>query len=242
MKASGPAVFAKYASKGQSYHWGEASGSLRRHNAFTHARYIRVLRAIGPLAGEHVLDVGCGDGVLSAMVARSGARVVGVDYVLRALRTARDCTRPLPAAFAAASACALPFAADSFDVVIAAEIIEHLRRPGELVAEMHRVLGPGGRVVVTTPYRLSEHPCDAEHVSEFYPDELTACLGAFFTDVTVQLSHPVWLTEIYLQPTGGRRWMRALVNLLAVYLGYNPFLTDRRFRYYAQIVATGVRP
>jgi len=234
------AKFAKYAAKG-AYHWDNVSRSLRKHNAFTHARYVRALRALHVQPGQRVLDVGCGDGVLSAMIAQAGAHVIGIDYVPAALRFAVEHTLAAPARFVAGSAYALPFVSSIFDAVVAAEIIEHLDRPDDFLAEIHRVLRPGGRSVIMTPHRLTEQPLDPEHVKEFFPDEVATCLSHFFVDVTLELSHPVWLLEVYQHKIAGKRVIKLVMNFSSVYLGRNPFLTDRRYLYYAQIVATGVK-
>ena len=238
--AEGP-IFSKYTDKG-AYHWRDVSHSLRGHNAFTHARYVRALRVLAPQRGQRILDVGCGDGALSAMIARSGAHVFGMDYVLQGLGFAAEHTRTLPAWFVAASADALPVHSGSLDAVVATEIIEHLARPDDLLAELHRVLRVGGRIVVTTPHRLTEEPIDPEHVSEFFPEELAKHLRRFFAQVAVQPSHPLWLSELYVQEFGQRRWLRLVINMLSLYARRNPFLSDRRYRYYAQLVATGVKP
>ena len=126
--------------------------------------------------------------------------------------------------------------------MVAAEVIEHLGRPTDLLAEIHRVLKPGGCVIITTPYRLTEKPLDSEHVAEFYPGEIAALVGTLFDRVTVELSHPVWLTDLYLHRMAGHFWVRWVVNLLSVCVGHNPFLTGSAFRYYAQIVVAGVKP
>lgn len=234
-------VFAKYAAQG-AYHWAEVSRSLRSHNAFTHARYVRALRALRVQPGQRALDIGCGDAVLSAMLAQAGAHVVGIDYLPEVLTLAAQRTAALAVTFAAGSAYALPVASASFDAVVASDVIEHLDRPHHLIAEAHRALRPGGRIVITTPHRLTERPLDREHVSEFFPDELGRLLRASFANVTIQLSHPVWLSDLYLHEIGGRRLIRLLVNMMSAYFGRNPFLTDRRFRYYAQIIAMGIKP
>jgi SAM-dependent methyltransferase len=60
---------------------------------------------------------------------------------------------------------------DYFDSVICTEVIEHATMPGNLLLEVARVLKPGGRLVATTPIRLTEVPEDPNHVREWFPGE-----------------------------------------------------------------------
>src|SRR6058998_150856 len=102
--------------------------------------------------GRHVLDLGCRDGALTQAYV-DGNEVVGVDADREALAEAAklgietrwaDLDQPLE----------LPD--NSFDVVVAGELLEHLRDPQRLVAEVRRVLRPGGTFVASVPnaYRL----------------------------------------------------------------------------------------
>jgi SAM-dependent methyltransferase len=100
--------------------------------------------------GLRVLEVGPGEGGLTRLLADRGHRVTAVDLArgwLPALPTERMSGAAL------AEMTRLPFAAASFDAVVAAEVIEHIADLGSALAEAARVLTPGGRLVVTVPYR-----------------------------------------------------------------------------------------
>lgn len=104
-------------------------------------------------AGElgDVLDVGCGTGtVLSAAASAHAHSLAGVDTDAAFLALAR---RALPDASIAEADVQthLPFADSSFDTVFFCDVIEHLFRPVEALAEIRRVLRVGGRMVLTTP-------------------------------------------------------------------------------------------
>ncbi len=100
------------------------------------------------LRGSTLLDVGCGSGWFSQRAADRGARVTSLDIGLRLLaETKRKCETRL----IAADACRLPFAAQSFDVVVSSECIEHTLDPRAALREMCRVVRTGGTVVVTVP-------------------------------------------------------------------------------------------
>src|SRR3954447_22162510 len=112
------------------------------------ACYRFAARAAGAAAGR-VLDLGCGTGYGSAILAAGGARgVVGVDRSPSAIAHA---AAQHPGRYVIADAGALPFADAAFDLVVALELIEHLVRPEVLVGEMRRVLAADGTAIVSTP-------------------------------------------------------------------------------------------
>jgi ubiquinone/menaquinone biosynthesis C-methylase UbiE len=100
-------------------------------------------------AGLAVLDVGCGTGGFAAEIAETtGARVVGCDRSPAFLDYARR--RSPDVDWVVGDAAALPFAASSFDCVVVSLVLHQLDDPGRAVAEAHRVLRPGGRLLVRT--------------------------------------------------------------------------------------------
>lgn len=133
-----------------------------------------VLTALGDVEGRRVLDLGCGDGAYSAAVVECGAQVVGADLSREMLRSARARIKPATrdAIFVRADMNALPFADRSFDAVLAVTVLcfaEDLVPP---VHEIHRVLAPGGRLVLGELHRWS--------------------LWAFWRRVRGMLGSPIW--------------------------------------------------
>ena len=103
-----------------------------------------------PLAAEHlagarrVLDVGCGEGQISRLALRGGAELaVGVDPTWAQVEVAAR--RGGGAWYSRAGAGALPFRTGSFDAVLACLVFEHIRDVDDAIAEVARVLEPGGR-------------------------------------------------------------------------------------------------
>jgi methionine biosynthesis protein MetW len=98
---------------------------------------------------DRCLDVGCGDGGTSGVwLNERTASYLGVDVSEAAVEMARG--RGLEAR-RIADAGKLPFAADSFDVAVCIEVLEHLLEPQLAVSEIRRVLRPGGRLILTVP-------------------------------------------------------------------------------------------
>jgi ubiquinone biosynthesis O-methyltransferase len=116
-----------------------------------------ILDLTGPVRGLHVLDVGCGDGHLALALARAGAQVSGVDPDPRMLRLARCRFEEagVTVNLAEAQAQALPFEDARFDVVVAVTVLCFVGRPEQAVAEMARVLRPGGRLMIGELGRFS---------------------------------------------------------------------------------------
>lgn len=111
-------------------------------------------RAPVPLAGQRVLDLGCGTGAASLPATAAGARVVGVDIALGMLLAGRTVRPP----GAAGDALALPFPAAVFDTVVAAFCLNHFPAPAVAVREAARVLQPAGHLLASTFARQDEHP------------------------------------------------------------------------------------
>ncbi|WP_040493052.1 class I SAM-dependent methyltransferase [Ilumatobacter nonamiensis] len=100
--------------------------------------------AADELAGAaRVLDIGCGDGQISRLAASAGARVTGIDPTWNCVRVARE--RGGGADYSRASASGLPFGDGAFDAAVACLVFEHIDDVDEAIAEVARVLEPGGR-------------------------------------------------------------------------------------------------
>ncbi|MFC8597160.1 class I SAM-dependent methyltransferase [Isoptericola sp. NPDC057191] len=103
-----------------------------------------LLTATGVGPGTRVLDVGCGTGELLERAARDGAEATGVDLAPAMVRHARE---RVPAATVRVGAAErLPFRAGVFDVILAVNALQLVEDAGAALAELVRVLAPGGRV------------------------------------------------------------------------------------------------
>lgn len=109
-----------------------------------------ILELLGDVEGLDVLHVGCGDGALSAALSRRGGRVTGLDPDPRMLNAARMRAEAesVDLHLVPCRAEALPFADETFDPVVAVTVPCFIPQPDQAMAEMARVLKPGGRLVI----------------------------------------------------------------------------------------------
>ncbi len=126
-----------------------------------------VLRLGGFRRGERVLDLGCGAGWVSRELSERGVRVLGLDLSRRGLRTAG--TVAPEAAFVFGDGYALPFKDESLDGAVLSEVLEHLAHPEDVLREVCRTLRPGGKVVVSVPYREKIRWTLCVHCNRFTP-------------------------------------------------------------------------
>jgi SAM-dependent methyltransferase len=142
------------------------------------------LDALDLRPGSRVLDLGCGDGRHTRGIRLlPGIATIALDIGEKEVATAADSLRAMegPDAFPVAASLAagpwlvlrgdgyrLPFADASFDCVIVSEVLEHLHEDDRALAEVSRVLRPGGRLAVTVPRWWPERVCWA--LSAKYPN------------------------------------------------------------------------
>ncbi len=105
-----------------------------------------MVRAVAPEPGERILDVAAGTGTSSAALARTGAKVVAIDFSSGMIEEGRRRHRNIE--FIEADATKLPFGDDEFDAAAISFGLRNVEDPKLALSEMYRVLKPGGRVVV----------------------------------------------------------------------------------------------
>ncbi|MEY9850870.1 SAM-dependent methyltransferase [Leifsonia sp. EB41] len=107
----------------------------------------------GDVAGRRILDVGCGSGPVLADLRERGAIVTGVDASAGMLEQARARLGTEADLRVADLSEPLPFDDGTFDDVVASQVLHYLKDWGPALAELHRILTPGGRLIVS-----EEHP------------------------------------------------------------------------------------
>jgi 2-polyprenyl-3-methyl-5-hydroxy-6-metoxy-1,4-benzoquinol methylase len=119
--------------------------------------YKLVSEYLPSVRGRRVLELACGRGGFSRILAARGARMFGADFSSTALQIARGNSAAAESQpgvrleLAQADAQNLPYAGDSFDLIVSCETIEHLPDPGAALREMARVARPGATLFLTTP-------------------------------------------------------------------------------------------
>lgn len=138
------------------------------------------------VAGQRVLDVACGAGYGTNLLAQVAAKATGLDIDPAAIRRAAKKYQAENLTFLAGDCCEMPFEAGSFDVVVANEVIEHIEEQDRFIEEAKRVLVPGGTLLVSTPnrpvYNRYKTP-NPFHVSEMDVAEFRRLLRRHFKHV-----------------------------------------------------------
>ncbi|MGW0803553.1 class I SAM-dependent methyltransferase [Nonomuraea sp. NPDC002799] len=116
-----------------------------------------IMALVGDVAGRRILDAGCGSGPLSAALRERGAVVTGVDASTGMLALARKRLGDDADLHVVDLSDRLPFDDGAFDDVVASLVLHYLEDWGPTLAEMRRVLRPGGRLIVSVNHPLVEH-------------------------------------------------------------------------------------
>lgn len=147
--------------------------------------------------GQRVLDAGCGTGYGSAELAQSAAAVTGVDISADAIEYASASYRIPGLRFLESSCTAIPLPPESFDLVVAFEVIEHLADYRAFLIECARVLTPEGLFIVSSPNkryygatRAASGP-NPFHEHEFEAGEFVRELEQVFSNVRLLLQNRV---------------------------------------------------
>ncbi len=126
-------------------------------------RWVRTLKNLVPgrlrwfdrqidWTGRDVLDLGCAGGFMAEAMARRGAQVIGIDPAAGAIEAARQhaSSEGLPIRYDVGVGEALPYADAGFDAVVCVDVLEHVANLPRVLAEMARVLRPGGLFLFDT--------------------------------------------------------------------------------------------
>lgn len=230
--------FQKYKTKGANYHWRQVSKNILKRNIYVVAKYQLILDLIGKeIKGKKILDLGCGDGVLSYLFAKNGAEVIGIDSSEEAIKFAKEKCKDLKTIdFLSASVYDLPYEDRRFDYIVCSDVIEHLKYPLKMLSEIKRVCNSEGKIIITTDIKLSEKPLDKMHYREYSEEELRELLERYFGNVEIIKSHPLFWLKFQNKIILGHLFLKYFLNFLNIIFGFNPFLRAKgQIRYTLQI-------
>jgi 2-polyprenyl-6-hydroxyphenyl methylase/3-demethylubiquinone-9 3-methyltransferase len=168
-----PAEIAKFAALAQS--WWDPAGPSRPLHELNPLR-LRYVELAAALRDARVLDVGCGGGILSEAMARSGASVLGIDLSRAVLDVAElhALEGKLAVEYQAIAAEELAAAQPaSFDLVTCMEMLEHVPDPAATLGALAALVKPGGHVIVSTlnrkPSAFAVAIIGAEYIARILP-------------------------------------------------------------------------
>lgn len=219
-----------------AYHWPPVHPGIRfwKFEPQADANYILALdqlrNRLPSVSGRapRILDIACGDGVMTYRMRKAGMEVIGVDLELTALQLARTqlTKRGVHGTELVRGSCmALPFADGSFEGAVAMELIEHLDPAlnGTFLAEIRRILKPSGVVVITTPHKQTPELRSEYHTQEFSGDGLKRLLAASFDAAEVLAYYKNSLQRFYTFGGKAMRPVRQLWKALARFQRLNLF-------------------
>ena len=140
-------------------------------------------------AGKKVLDIACGEGYGSHLLAIKATAVTGMDISPEVIEKARAKYKASNLQFETAKAENIPAPDQSFDLVVSFETLEHLEDHAAMLGEIKRVLVPGGLLLISTPdkkqYSEARNYKNPFHVKELSGSEFESLLNNYFTNVLI---------------------------------------------------------
>lgn len=147
-------------------------------------RYLSIAQLI---TNKRVLEIGCGEGYGTRILANEAVEVTAVDIDSDAVRHASLVHKRPNCVFEVASALDLPYQNAAFDAVVSFEVLEHLPKDSHdrFLSEIQRVLTPAGLAVISTPdhSRTTEWPPNPYHLGELTAEEFSSLLDRYFLQV-----------------------------------------------------------
>jgi ubiquinone/menaquinone biosynthesis C-methylase UbiE len=165
----------------------DSASALSKNNLLEHLiRY----KFVAGNSNQIALDIGCGSGHGSSTLAQKFKEVHGVDISHEAIDYAKTYWQQPNINFKVGDSLNIPFPDNTFDVVVAFEVFEHLTDWRKFLSEIKRVLKPDGIVYISTPNKTlyspgTKKPINPHHIFEMTIPEFKAALSEFFALKTI---------------------------------------------------------
>ncbi|MDZ4793651.1 MAG: class I SAM-dependent methyltransferase [Bacteroidota bacterium] len=144
--------------------------------------------ALDFVAGKKVLDIACGEGYGAKLLAKSAVEVMGVDIDQTVIEEAKKKYTGNNLQFREGSTSSIPAEDNYFDTVISFETLEHVEEHDQFLAEIKRVLKPGGQLLISTPdkhqYTELANYKNPYHKKELYEKDFKELLKKYFPCVS----------------------------------------------------------
>jgi len=189
---------AKKMSSGELAHSEEQKQALKSDENYASFRQTQIQQVTDkaaqynvPLKGKVVLDLGCNDGTLTPGYLHHGARhVIGVDVDAKAIKHAQENYTSDKVEFHLSTIDGIPLPDNHVDSIVCFDVFEHVEKPAELLVEIHRILKPGGKMLIGTwgwhhpyaPHLWSTMPVPYAHVFFSERRMLRVCKRVYNSD------------------------------------------------------------
>jgi 2-polyprenyl-3-methyl-5-hydroxy-6-metoxy-1,4-benzoquinol methylase len=168
-------------------------------------------RALKYIEGRHVLEIGCGEGIGTSILASKAHSIVALDYSEKALQVARTKFSSKNIEFVQTKVPPIGFDDMSFDAVVCFQMIEHLERPEELVDEIRRVLRNDAHALIATVNKEETISDNPYHLHEFVAEEFRELLKNSFNSVEL---YGVFGDELFMRYwQNNRKWVNTFMRI-----------------------------
>lgn len=168
----------------------------------------RYLAASEIASGKEVLDIACGEGYGSSILAQHARKVIGVDISVETVQHARKRYTQDNIEFIAGSCTDIPLPDASIDLVVSFETIEHIAEHDQMMKEIKRVLRPDGALIISSPdkYHYSDEAGyhNPFHAKELYLHEFKKLLETYFQNISLSGQRVTYGSNIFSNQPAAR--------------------------------------
>lgn len=178
----------KYINKGGAYHWDRVSNNPLKRQLHIYNIYYSILKLLPKLENKKLLDLGCGDGILTYLIQKyKGGDIYGIDIhrIPIFLANKKKQEKKISVTYSVASCYNIPFPKKHFDFIISTDVIEHLEKPEAMLAEAYGKLKCNGIMIHSTPIRRKDMPTSMYHLKEFISSDYKKLLEKYLSNVEI---------------------------------------------------------